>query len=125
MVPAVAVATAVCGALAACGSATQEAAPDSASAGADPLSILFIDLDGFKAVNDSLGHVTGDQVLKEVAARLLDAVRPRDAVSRYGGVSVIDFEQERLIALDDQGASVTARCYASDGLVRVRGGSDG
>ena len=93
MVPAVAVATAVCGALAACGSATQEAAPESASAGADPLSILFIDLDGFKAVNDSLGHVTGDQVLKEVAARLLDAVRPRDAVSRYGGVSVIDYPE--------------------------------
>jgi diguanylate cyclase (GGDEF)-like protein len=53
--------------------------------GADPLSILFIDLDGFKAVNDSHGHAAGDLVLKEVAARLLDAVRPRDAVGRYGG----------------------------------------
>jgi diguanylate cyclase (GGDEF)-like protein/PAS domain S-box-containing protein len=53
--------------------------------GADPLSTLFVDLDGFKAVNDNHGHATGDLVLKEVAARLLDAVRPRDAVGRYGG----------------------------------------
>ena len=52
---------------------------------ADPLSMLFIDLDGFKAVNDNFGHAAGDLVLKEVAARLLDAVRPRDAVGRYGG----------------------------------------
>lgn len=62
-----------------------EAGLAATSDGAEPLSTLFVDLDGFKAVNDNHGHATGDLVLKEVAARLLDAVRPRDAVGRYGG----------------------------------------
>ena len=50
-----------------------------------PLAVLYFDLDGFKGVNDTLGHVTGDLLLKEVASRLAASVRVGDTISRWGG----------------------------------------
>ena len=50
-----------------------------------PLSIVFIDVDKFKAINDTLGHETGDRVLREVAAFLLKNFREADYVFRWGG----------------------------------------
>ena len=55
------------------------------SRGGPSIGVVFIDLDDFKTVNDSLGHAAGDDVLKEVARRLQDLVRPADTVARFGG----------------------------------------
>ena len=60
-----------------------------AQIGSDPescaLAVMFIDLDGFKPVNDSFGHVAGDAVLREIGRRLQAIARPEDTVARVGG----------------------------------------
>jgi diguanylate cyclase (GGDEF)-like protein len=70
------------------------------------LAILFIDLDGFKLVNDLLGHEAGDSLLKQMAARFRDAVRASDVVVRLGGDEFMVLVQE---LLDRDGVSAVAQ----------------
>ena len=50
-----------------------------------PLALVMVDLDHFKNINDTFGHAAGDQVLRETARRMLEALRPYDVLARYGG----------------------------------------
>gem|GEM_PF-1197739 len=86
------------------------------------VGVMFVDLDGFKPINDLLGHAAGDEVLREVCVRVRDAVRATDFVARIGGDELVIV----LPALPSAGtASVTAerilaslaRPYAAGGQV--------
>jgi diguanylate cyclase (GGDEF)-like protein/PAS domain S-box-containing protein len=75
------------------------------------VGVMFIDLDDFKTVNDSLGHAAGDTVLQEVARRLQDAVRPADTVARFGGdefAVLLDGVQDSSEAADVAGRLLSA-----------------
>ena len=64
----------------------------------ESLALLFIDLDGFKKVNDTAGHAAGDELLQHAAQRLREAIRPHDKVVRFGGdefVAIVENVAER------------------------------
>ncbi len=70
------------------------------------VAILFLDLDGFKHINDSLGHPIGDKLLQSIAARLVTCVRGADTVSRQGGDEFVGLLSE---VEQSEDAAITAR----------------
>jgi diguanylate cyclase len=92
----------------------------------DPVGVLFVDLDGFKTINDSLGHAGGDELLVAVAERVTSVLRAGDTAARLGGdefailLEGLSDEREALIVAERVTAALRAP-FAVGGLdVRVR-----
>jgi diguanylate cyclase (GGDEF)-like protein/PAS domain S-box-containing protein len=81
--------------------------------GGPDVGVMFIDLDDFKTVNDSLGHAAGDLVLREVGHRLQASVRPADTVARFGG-------DEFAVLLDGVDGSTEAAAVAGRVLTTLQ-----
>lgn len=98
--------------------------------GFDGFTLLFIDLDRFKLVNDSYGHDAGDQVLVIIAARLRAAVRDTDEVARYGGDEFVLLLKETKSSIDinimvEKIISVVEKPIALDNVIVSVGASIG
>lgn len=78
-----------------------------------PFAVLFLDVDRFKLINDSLGHGTGDELLREIGGRLAQSLRPGDTVSRFGG-------DEFTVMLEAVGTAVEAT-HVADRLLQALG----
>src|SRR5439155_13043417 len=87
-----------------------------------PFAVLFLDLDRFKYINDSLGHAVGDQLLQSVSNRLLSSVRGSDTVSRQGGDEFVILLSE--IAHPEDAATSAKKILLSLSASHSVGGQD-
>jgi diguanylate cyclase (GGDEF)-like protein len=84
-----------------------------AAAGSNPVAVMFVDLDQFKQVNDTLGHPRGDILLRAVADRLRDLVRNTDIVARFGGDEFVIVQTP--VTSSDDAAALARRVVAALG----------
>jgi diguanylate cyclase len=93
------------------------------------LAFLFIDLNGFKRINDSFGHPVGDEVLKRVGARLADALRPSDLLARVGGdefaAMLMNTEADEVVALASRLSASLEEPFTIDAVSAEIGASIG
>lgn len=98
---------------------------DMAKRGGMRLAVLFIDLDQFKKINDTHGHMIGDEVLQLVAQRLKAVVRESDTVSRFGGdeflvlLTEISHASDAALAAVNLLAAVAMPCEVANGTVQL------
>jgi diguanylate cyclase (GGDEF)-like protein len=84
------------------------------------LALLYLDLDRFKHINDSLGHLVGDRLLQSVALRLTECVRASDTVSRFGGdefvilLAEVAHEQDAAVSAEKLLQSIQMPCVLDD-----------
>jgi diguanylate cyclase (GGDEF)-like protein/PAS domain S-box-containing protein len=76
----------------------------------EPVTVLFLDIDDFKMVNDSLGHLAGDTLLQAVSERIADCIRPSDTAARFGG-------DEFAVLLED--TPLTEACRVADRVLEA------
>src|SRR2546426_12724731 len=89
-----------------------------------PLAVLMMDLDHFKAVNDTHGHLMGSHVLAEVGRLIRESIRTEDVAARYGGEGVIAYLPGRAADGGRRGAR-RVRGAVEEGPVTLQGGTIG
>ena len=78
------------------------------------MSIMMIDLDHFKRINDTYGHMAGDEVLRQISARIKECQRETDFIGRYGGEEIVVILPETDIETSTQVADTILKAIAAE-----------